>query len=617
MAVLIDRVSPAPPVGLTGIELIPDVVRAWPATRRVFDRYGLHGCGGPYGPVETIRYFSRAHAVDLEKLLREIRETIARGPHAAPEEPSAPDPASSIYRRFFIAGIAVVLTAGASWGAWLLLHLGLEGSFGAISPRDVNAHGHAQIFGWVGLFVMGFAYQALPRFKHSALRRPWVALATFPVYVSGLILRTLGEAFHPSALAFAAGLAGATLEIIAILTFGWIIAETLLAPTARRSASDRYILAATFWFAAQAVYDVFLFWLTSTAGSTEELVRRIATFQPPLRDIQVHGFAALMILGVSQRYLPGMIGLGRVPEKLADILLVVFNAAVIGEAAGHLGRRLSGAAFYPWVLQASVVAFTAAAAVLAWKLGILHRHAEQDRSVKFLRAAYVWLFVSLLLLVAYPAYVKAMDMGFSHAYLGAARHAITVGFVSLMIVGVASKVVPTLNGVAASALPPLWLPFLLINTGCALRVLFQGLTDFSPLAFPVAGPSGILEVAGLALWGVHLIRIMAGRYGSAIETRACGGHPSKALPGHIVGWLTEAAPETIAVFERMGFPAITNRLLRETVARTITIRQACALKGIDESRLIAALDDVLEGSARAGGRVPAPVQFTPRLTRTA
>ena len=81
-----------------------------------------------------------------------------------------------------------------------------------------------------------------------------------------------------------------------------------------------------------------------------------------------------------------------------------------------------------------------------------------------------------------------------------------------------------------------------------------------------------------------------------------------------MGRLTEAAPETIAVFERMGFPAITNRFLRETLARTITIRQACALKGIDESRLIAALDEVLESRAPAGRRVPIPVAFTTRLT---
>jgi hypothetical protein len=86
------------------------------------------------------------------------------------------------------------------------------------------------------------------------------------------------------------------------------------------------------------------------------------------------------------------------------------------------------------------------------------------------------------------------------------------------------------------------------------------------------------------------------------------------LPGQIVGWLTAAAPETIAVFERMGFPAISNRLLRDTVARTVTIRQACALKGIDEARLIAALNEALRLRAAPG---PVPVQFTVHLTRGA
>jgi hypothetical protein len=210
-----------------------------------------------------------------------------------------------------------------------------------------------------------------------------------------------------------------------------------------------------------------------------------------------------------------------------------------------------------------------------------------------------------------------MGLDFSHAYLGATRHAITVGFVSLMIVGVASKVVPTLNGVPARALPSLWIPFVLLNVGCTARVLFQTLTDFTPGAFPLAGVSGAFEVAGLALWGIHLIRVMLGRYRITTEQSPAEGPPTEALPGHIVGWLTAVAPETIAVFERMGFPAITNRLLRETIARTITVRQACALKGIDEERLLAALDEALRLRHAPHGARPIPVEFVGQLTRAA
>jgi hypothetical protein len=46
-----------------------------------------------------------------------------------------------------------------------------------------------------------------------------------------------------------------------------------------------------------------------------------------------------------------------------------------------------------------------------------------------------------------------------------------------MVVGVAAKVVPTLNGVDVRALRPLWLPFVLLNLGCLLRVTAQTLTD--------------------------------------------------------------------------------------------------------------------------------------------
>jgi hypothetical protein len=600
------------PAGFTGEELIPDVVRSWPSTRRVFDRYGLHCCGGPYGPVETIRYFSRAHDVPLSKLLAELREAAAATELLPAEEPLAPDPAGAIYRRFFTAGILVLLTAGATWGAILLFRLGLAGAFPALSPRDVNAHGHAQVFGWVGLFVMGFAYQAFPRFKQGALRRPRLALATFPLYLTGLVLRTAAEAVDPSPAALGVGLAGSGLEILAIAAFAGIVVETLLSPRTRRGATDHYILAATAWFVLQALYDAFLFGLTTTAADPTELASRITRFQPPLRDLQIHGFALLMVLGVSQRYLPGMIGLPRLNEKVANVLLIVLNLAIAGEVAGFLGAKFLGAQAWSPVRALSHAVLAAGAAVLTWKMGVLHAPAEPDRSVKFLRAAYGWLLLSLAMLALYPAYLTLLDRGDSHAYLGASRHAITVGFISLMILGVSAKVVPTLNGVAASTLPGLWWPFLLVNTGCALRVGFQTLTDFFPGAFPIAGVSGTFEVAGFALWGGHLLAVMAGRY-SPTAAPATGAAPARASPGHNVGWLTAVAPETIPVFARLGFSPINNRLLRETVARTITIHQACLLKGIPEEQLLAGLDEVLAAGIRRRQPPPTPIEFVGRI----
>jgi hypothetical protein len=163
--------------------MIPDLLRARPHLRDVFDRYGLRGCGGAHGPAETLAYFARAHGVELERLLSELRQADRTVPHPAAAHARggvAPRPlpvhfADTIYRPFFKTAIAIALSAGAVWGAYLLIRIALAGSFTAISIHDINAHGHAQIFGWVGLFVMGFAYQAFPRMRHTTLwRRPGI-----------------------------------------------------------------------------------------------------------------------------------------------------------------------------------------------------------------------------------------------------------------------------------------------------------------------------------------------------------------------------------------------------------------------------------------------------------
>jgi hypothetical protein len=99
--------------------------------------------------------------------------------------------------------------------------------------------------------------------------------------------------------------------------------------------------------------------------------------------------------------------------------------------------------------------------------------------------------------------------GFAHDYMAAYHHAYTVGFVSMMIVGVASRVVPILAGLDASRLSRLWGPFLLLNIGCIGRVSLQITADWFPqVAFPLVGLTGFLEVAALSWWGIELWRVM-------------------------------------------------------------------------------------------------------------
>jgi len=56
--------------------LLPEVVAKYPATRKVFDKYGLRGCGGPTGPREPVARFARLHNVPLH--LDELNEAARK-----------------------------------------------------------------------------------------------------------------------------------------------------------------------------------------------------------------------------------------------------------------------------------------------------------------------------------------------------------------------------------------------------------------------------------------------------------------------------------------------------------------------------------------------------------
>ncbi len=608
--------APASPA-LAPAMMIPDLLRSRPHLRAVFDRYGLRGCGGPHGPAETIAYFARLHGVDVDRLLDELK-AADRAPRPVTEGTATGGWADRLYAPFFKAGIAVALTAGAVWGAILLWRIALSGSFTAISIHDVNAHGHAQIFGWVGLFVMGFAYQAFPRMRHVELWRPGLAWLTWVLMLVGLVARSIGEPLHDlPAMRFAA-VGGAVAELVAIGLFALVIARTVGRSGAPRDRTDAYVFAAIGLFLVQAAGELALLLATTGAASRVALLGVIATWQAPLRDIQIHGFALLMILGVGLRMFPALFDLPAPRASLVRRGFFLLLAALAGEVGFFLLMRTTGSHAWggPLYLSILLLAGTCTALTARW-LKPLHA-APAERSRKFVQAGAAWLNISMLLLVLAPLYVfvllplapwlsasgaRAVSIGFSHAYYGAIRHAVTVGFISLTILGMAAKVVPTLNGVDPRRLRPLWLPFLLVNAGCALRVSLQIATDLAPLAYALVGISGVLEVLGIGLWGVHLWRIMNGWDPAALPARDAAP-PARIsaddYPGRIVDWYPAALPVLLA----HGFTPLANPVLRRTLGRTVTLRTAAALRGIDLDELLGALNQAIREPAHGPRELP-------------
>ena len=419
---------------------------------------------------------------------------------------------------FFIGGICTVLTLGASWGAWLLWRIGALGRFTAVSIHQVNAHGHAQVFGWVGLFVMGFAYQMFPAIWQRRLFAARLVPPIFAAMVLGIAVRTAAMAFPGSRWAIPAVILGGALEIASIVAFTIQLGFTWRASLARRQPYLRFVATALVFFFVQAVFCV---WHTvntmGAASDRDALLWYVATYQAVLRDLQIHGFVLFIVLGVSIHLLPRLFGVTEVTRRRARISWGLLLGGVLGEITVFLLYRFTGRhalaalLLVPWLMLA-IGGLSIAAVFRPWR-----SFPRSGRSAKFVRAAYLWLAGSFALLLLLPLYQAAVGLPFSHAYYGSIRHAITVGFASQMILGIAARIVPDLRGVKSDVLSPLWGPFALLNTGCFLRVTLQALTDRHPAVFAVIGASALFELAALGWWGTHMIRLMVVRRDLVLE----------------------------------------------------------------------------------------------------
>ena len=134
--------------------------------------------------------------------------------------------------------------------------------------------------------------------------------------IGGLFVRTAGitaaEAWTSAALV---ALAGGLMEIAAVSLFAGQLLVTFRRSGAAVEAYVGFVVAALGWFILSSVFSVWHSWQTMTAPSLDALIWSIATYQAPLRDLQIHGLALFMILGVSLRMLPAIYGLPRIPER--------------------------------------------------------------------------------------------------------------------------------------------------------------------------------------------------------------------------------------------------------------------------------------------------------------
>lgn len=434
---------------------------------------------------------------------------------AIPTSKSGMDRAETrVYRPFFVCGIATVLTVGCLLGAIALMGISRQGSYTASAWTPyVLAHANSQLFGWVGFFVMGFAMQqhGTTLAKADAFHRiAWWALGTMGAGVGlRFAAEPLAQIDAPRWLWL--GLFSASLQVVAVALFLYNIganrhrkAEPLTWPTTFVFASLGCLLLVS--LAEPVIFA------QAHQAHRESTIAFVARWFTPLRETQFLGFVAMMIFGVAASKFPGCLGFRAADPRWGLAAFGLWSGGLISRVVGWNSYFQSG--LMPGtdtLFRVGGLLLALGAVAMTISLGVFSPVRHHNPSQKFIRSAFTWLLVAGVLLILEPLHLKSLEAPFSHAYTGAIRHAVTVGFISQMIVAVGYHLVTRMLMLDERSVPALWSVFVLLNLGNASRVAFEIMTDFNPRAFAPMGWTGFVELVGLGIWAAAMLRYLLRR----------------------------------------------------------------------------------------------------------
>jgi len=72
---------------------------------------------------------------------------------------------SRLLTLYICTGLAFMLLPGTFLGVWNLITISVHRSTQTVSPAWIQAHGHAQIFGWIGTFILGIGFYSIPKLR--------------------------------------------------------------------------------------------------------------------------------------------------------------------------------------------------------------------------------------------------------------------------------------------------------------------------------------------------------------------------------------------------------------------------------------------------------------------
>lgn len=111
---------------------------------------------------------------------------MANGIHNISEVAARERLKSIMLRAWIIAGLFFMALPGTLLGFSNLMAISAHHGAAVLPPAWMEGHGHAQVFGWIGSFVLGIGFYSQPVRGRSVLRIP---MPCFILWVTGVAMR--------------------------------------------------------------------------------------------------------------------------------------------------------------------------------------------------------------------------------------------------------------------------------------------------------------------------------------------------------------------------------------------------------------------------------------------
>jgi hypothetical protein len=394
---------------------------------------------------------------------------------------------------YVVTGLLFLVLPGTFLGVWNLVSISGQHSLARFSPAWIQAHGHAQIFGWLGTFIIGIGYYSLSKMggvMPFAVIRSWISWALWTAGVSLRWVANVTEADWRLVLP-----ASAALQLTAFAIFFVPVShhKPAAVPGQRKPLETwmKLVIASTVLFLLALLVNQIA---TVALALTAEHPAIPHWLDQRYLFLAGWGFPVLAVWGFNARWLPIFLGL-REP-----------SSGKLMAALGLLSAGLAAAAFGQFRI-ATLLLF-GASVLAADGLNVFRRSQKPpktqgvSRSLPlFLRGSYAWL------LAAAALGIGAAFSDIHGGIWGASRHALTVGFLSTMVFGIGQRVLPAFCGMRVLFSKRLMgLSLVALNVGCLLRVASEIPAYEANLraAWMVLPASAVIELSAVTVFALNM-----------------------------------------------------------------------------------------------------------------